>query len=215
MCLCSFAGRFDLFLGRVLIAPEQVFANGARKQGVLLQHNTDRTTQIFQPVIAHIHTVDTHGPLCYIVQPGDQMDQGRFTSACAADDAHHFAGFNAEINIREHVLPAPFGVVSERHIVKFNPPRMDLRVFTVFTRKVNDVHLCLEDFQNTVTTGLSARAHDENHRDHHHAEEDLESIADKGEQFSGAHAAPVNHLSTLPDNRQGCPVHHQHHYRHV
>ena len=56
----SLQGCDDFFFSGLLIAPHDVFADGAGEQGINLQHHADLLTQIRQAEIAHVHVVDQY-----------------------------------------------------------------------------------------------------------------------------------------------------------
>ena len=69
------AGGDTLLLRGIRVAPAQVFQDGAREQGVLLQHHGHLIAQSLHVILTHVQAAHPDRPLVHIVQPADQVDQ--------------------------------------------------------------------------------------------------------------------------------------------
>lgn len=85
------AGRFQLGLGCVFIAPAQVFRYGAGEQDVLLQHHGNRVAQRIELIVAHVPPADEDPAALHVVQARYELDERRLRGAGAAQDPYLFA----------------------------------------------------------------------------------------------------------------------------
>ena len=88
------AGVDQLLVGGVGIAPAEVFLDGAGEQHILLQHHGHIIPEHLQVILPHIDAAHLQHALGNIVKAGDQLHQGGFAGAGAAQDAHGGAGGN-------------------------------------------------------------------------------------------------------------------------
>ena len=196
------AGLLDLLLGRIGVAPAQVFLDGAGKQHVLLQHHAHGFAQGLQVVFPYVLAAQLYRALRYIVQPGDQLHQGRFTCARPADDPHRCPGGYMQIDVLEAHF---FGFlrIAEGHILKIN--RTIHRLLEGLRPRqggVGNVALFIQYFCNTLGAGPGDGDHHHDHGQHHQAGEDLDGISHHGHQLAGGHGAPYDKARAQPAGAQ-------------
>ena len=70
------------------------------KRVFVLRHHADCAPQSVERVVAYVDAVHQDRPAGDVVQPRDQVHQGGFTRAGAADDADHLARLGREADLR-------------------------------------------------------------------------------------------------------------------
>ncbi len=95
-----------------------VVAYGVVEQNHILTDEAHLSTQVRQPILAHVDPVQQHRTLLHVVEPRHQTDQRRLAAAGSSDDGHGFAGTHVETDLVQHV--ALVARVGERHIAKFD-----------------------------------------------------------------------------------------------
>src|SRR5213078_4323061 len=80
-----------------------------------LRHHADRRPQAFLGHLADVLPVDADTAPFQLVETQQQVDQGRFARARAADEPHPLAGRNREVQAVEHELAVAPAVV-EAHV---------------------------------------------------------------------------------------------------
>ena len=85
-----------------------------------MQDDTHRVAQRLKGVGADILSPHGHTSLGNIIEPGNQLHQGAFGRAGAADDAYGFSGTDVQRDIREGVFFC-ICFVFEENMVKIDP----------------------------------------------------------------------------------------------
>ncbi len=80
-------------VGGILVAPEQVRADGAAEELGLLHDHGHPAAQASRGYCRHRTAHDLHAALGGIVEAGDEVDEAGFAAAGAADDADGLAAF--------------------------------------------------------------------------------------------------------------------------
>src|ERR1700722_16548473 len=68
----------------------------------ILQHNSEKLTQILQTNFANIDAVEENLAALNVVEPQQQLDDRGFARARVADDCESLAGLYAERNVAQH-----------------------------------------------------------------------------------------------------------------
>ncbi|MCY1182550.1 hypothetical protein D9M73_231150 [compost metagenome] len=84
----------DLRFGRVRAAIGDVVANRAMQQRSVLGDHANGAAQAVLRDLGDVLPVDAYFPLIHVVEAQQQVDQGGFTGAGAADQADFFAWTN-------------------------------------------------------------------------------------------------------------------------
>ena len=128
--LQHFARQFPGFGLRYLLhnlrGEHHVFANGqVGEQVELLEHHPDLLSQSAQVGTGgvEVFAVDFNHAIIDRLQAIERAQQGRFARATAADDCHHLAFLDTEVDAFEHVVIAVIfmqgGNSKQRHAVSF------------------------------------------------------------------------------------------------
>ena len=91
-----------LFVGGVLLAEADVFPHGAAEKRRRLGDIADQRKQRLRVQLLHVHAVHLHTALRHVVQPGDQVDEGGFAAAGAADDSGGLPGQRRKGHVLQH-----------------------------------------------------------------------------------------------------------------
>ena len=119
ICLRQFAGFNQLLVRGVFVAPAQVLGDGAGEEQVFLQHHGHGVSERVGVVLAHVHAADLHAALGHVVEPRNELDEGRLARARAAQDADGGAGGDVQVDVRQGVLLGVGGVL-EGHVLKID-----------------------------------------------------------------------------------------------
>ena len=164
----------DLLVGRAGVAPEQVFPDRAREQQILLQNHRDRVAERLGIVFAHVAPADAHRAGGNVVEPRDQLDEGRFARPGTAEDPDGHPGLDMQIHVRERVLVRRGGVF-EGDRIEIDRPVGDLGhgVFGIGERRDFAEH-----FVDPARRFGGDGQGDEDHHQHHQLHHDLEPVGD-------------------------------------
>jgi len=204
--------RAELFLGSFFVAPHQVFADGSRKQHILLQHHADAVAQILQRIITHIDAVHQNFALIGIIQPGNHLHQRRFAGAGGADDSHHLTGLRGEADSGKHPFLAVL-VITERNVAELHLALCNGEVL-LCGAIIGQIDRRLQYLVDAAQGGHGARALHDNHGKHHQGHQDLRHISNKRGQVADFHLTDSHLLPSEPDDSQRSQIHRQHHDRH-
>ena len=114
-------GGFHFLLGRPRISVQQVVADAGVEQVALLGYVPDETGQRRLFDLADVCTVDGNGAFGGVVQPGDQVGNGRLAGAAGADKGSQLTWLNLKtdavqrplVRIPVHTVPCrPNGLIS-------------------------------------------------------------------------------------------------------
>src|SRR5271165_2688996 len=86
----------DLVVRSIFFAITDIIVDGSCEQHGLLWHKTDLRAQMLLRHLAGLYTVNQNLSTINVVKTWDQVDQGRFARASAADDRCDLAGPGAE-----------------------------------------------------------------------------------------------------------------------
>ena len=210
---CRPAGREELIVRRLRIAPLQVLAHGTRKQHVLLQHDTHGVAQGSQVVVAHVVSAHKHGALGGVVQARNQLHKRTLARARAAEHAHRGACFNAKVNMLEHIL----GCI--RAVFKGNVAKLDASVGHLVHGSGSvgrlDKRTLVEHPRDAFHAGKCAREQQKHVGNHHERVHDQQHIAHKARERAHAELAGKNHAPADPQNGKRRHVHRQLKHRQV
>ena len=207
------AGTQQLLVGGIGCAPLQVFAHGARKQHVLLQHNAHGIAQGNQVVVAHVTPAHEHGALGRVVQARDELHERALARARAAEHAHRGARLNTKVDMLEHVLGS-IRAVLKRHVAELNASVGNLAHGRV-CRGCLDERLLVNHSRNALHAGERAREQQKHVGDHHERVHDQQHVAHKARERAHAQLAGDNHAPADPQDGDGGHIHRQLKHRQV
>ena len=106
----------EILVGGVLVAPEEVGADGAGEELGFLEHHAHLLADLlFRPLPGRA-AEDGHGAGGGVVEPGDQVHQAGLARAGAADDADGLPGTGGEGDVGEALVTG--AVVVKAHMVE-------------------------------------------------------------------------------------------------
>ncbi len=82
-----------------------VVADGGGEQERFLLHDADLAAQVGAGDVPQLHAVDGDAASCIVVEPGQQVHQGRLPRARRAQQTHHLAGLHVQRDVLQHPLP--------------------------------------------------------------------------------------------------------------
>ena len=224
----------DLVFGRPRAADGDVVYDRCTEEFVFLRDKGDLAAQGLQFEVAHVDAVHFHGAFGGVVKARNQIHKAGLAAARRTDDRERFAGPDFKINAAQH-LDGGAGVgaggrVSEAHVFKCNGAvrfvigvvrgfaggavrravRLTVRVeraerFLV-ERPVLDHRVRIEDLPDAFRGSSAAGEGLEDHREHHHAVQDLRDVRDRRHDFAGLHAARLHLDGADPDEGDGGQV---------
>ena len=142
---CSLARFGNLFVGGVLVAPQQVFADCPAEQHVLLQYHRHSFAQVVQAVIFYVVTADNYRSAQHVVKTRNKLHKAAFAVACAADYAYRFARLDVKVDVLESQVVLVVAV-TEVYVVKHDAAVRDGQVAC----RAFDVGFRFKHFVNTV-----------------------------------------------------------------
>ena len=93
----------EFLVGRRLVTPGQVAADGTAHQRRALRNSRDHVAQLVERPSTHVGTHHAHAADTRIVQARDERDERRLTAARAADNAERFAQWQLQSHIVDGV----------------------------------------------------------------------------------------------------------------
>ena len=105
-------GLDDLLFGHVLAAVCDVLADRAVEQPRVLEDHPERRTQLVARHLAAVDPVDGDPATVDLVEPHQQVDQGRLARAGRSDDGDHLARLHDEVEVLDE---RHLGQVAERN----------------------------------------------------------------------------------------------------
>ena len=143
MCLLGRGEHLGMSCIRIAVA--DVFINRVVEQQRLLSHHADLASQIAEPHVANVDSVNQHRSRVRVVEPWQQIDQRRFAAAVLADDHYDFSRCNLQRDVRQRVRAVDaVGVVLERDLFESDRLRMsrhELRFIGLLQRGLPVEHL--------------------------------------------------------------------------
>ena len=106
----------EVSLGGVLVAPEQVRADGAAEELGLLHDHGHPAPQVGPGVLPDGTAHDLHAAFGGVVEAGDEADEAGFAAAGAADDADGLAAFGREADVGE--AGCACALIGQAHMVE-------------------------------------------------------------------------------------------------
>ena len=166
--------------------------------------------QVFQRIVFHVDAVHQHLPFRGVVEPRDEVDQGGFALAGAANDGNHLAGLGSEGDVGQDVIAGAGGVIFKGDIPKFH--------LTCLFRQsgcgtVLNVRVGVDDFKDTLGAGLGTGIHQQAHSHHHNAHEHHEDVVQQRGQQANLQVAAQNGLAAQVEDEDGGDGDAQHHSR--
>jgi len=98
--------RVYLLVGRVLTSKADVFANGAVKEEILLEHQSHLTAQRIDRQVTCICAVHAHGPVVRVIKTQYQVGHRTFTTSGRPHERDRGTGRNGEADVFELWLAA-------------------------------------------------------------------------------------------------------------
>ena len=196
------AGLLKLRVRGVLIAPAEIFFDAAGKQLVLLQHHAHGAAQRVEVVLAHVHAADLHAALRHVVETGNELHEGRFARAGAAEDADGLARGNVEVDVPQRVFLRAGGIL-EAHAVKVHGAVRDGH-----DRRggIGERGLLAQDLADTLDGFGGHGEHHIDHGDHHQRHEHLNAVGEHGGKL-----ADVDGRAAVRDDELRADEEHEHH----
>ena len=149
----------------------------AMQQRGVLRHHADGPAQAFLRHVAQVLPVDQDAPALHVVEPQQQVDEGRLAGARTADQAHALTGANVQVQILEHGASA----LGQQPVTEIHLLEMDVALR-------HRERVCLRPIHHRVRygNGLDAFLHD----------------TDILENARDLPTHPARHVGDLPDQRQ-------------
>ena len=116
--LGNLQGLPDLLIGGIGAGPLHVVPDGAGKQHGALRHNADHLAQLGKTVLLHGMAKQINAAAGAVIKAGNQVDQGGFAAARAADHADGLAVLGGKADVRQ--AGGTGTVVGKAHMVKCN-----------------------------------------------------------------------------------------------
>ena len=91
----------QLRIAGIFVAPAEIVPNAALKQHCPLLHHAHLGAQCRPAELLHVIAVEPHRPLLGVIKPGNQIHQGGFAAAGAANDADGLSLFRLEADVHE------------------------------------------------------------------------------------------------------------------
>ena len=162
--------------------------------------------ELAEGVLPHVHAVHQHLPVCRIVEARNQLHQGGFRAARAANHAHGGPGGDVEVHLPQGVFRAL--VVGKIHPAEADTARVgnraDGRVALVLNGRRRVEHL--------VDAGGGGRRLGENHHQvghHHQRQKNLRHVVDEGHHLALGEIARIHPHAAEPQDGHNAKVQNQ------
>ena len=106
------------FAVSLAVAPGHIFCNRRTEQLAFLQGYGYLVPETAQPVFTNVHAVNQYGAFRYIIETGDQVDEGGLAAAGRAHDSHGLSGRYGEADMLQHIFIA--ARVGKGHVTEFD-----------------------------------------------------------------------------------------------
>ena len=195
-------GGDDFGAGGIRLAVGDVLGNGAKEQERLLQHQADVAAIFGHRDGADINAINENSAFADIVKTADQIDQGRFARAAMADQAHHLARFDDQIDVAGHgASPVAEACLLERNAA-FDLTQMHRAAGFRHGRNM------IENVKNALGPGGGLLRHRHNPAHRIQAGVEAANVSEESSQHANRDVA----LGNLPDAET--PDHQQANFRH-
>src|SRR5439155_2366978 len=87
------------FLAGILTTIGDILAYRPIKEPGILQHHTERATQVPSSKLCDVHTIDQYLPTVEFIKTHQQVDQGRFACACRANYRDGLSRLDIDIHV--------------------------------------------------------------------------------------------------------------------
>ena len=111
-------GRDDVIVRGGGDAIADVVAHASPKEPGLLQDHTEGRAERPARELAQVHAVEENPPLVHIVEPEQQIDEGRLAAARGSDEGEAPARGDVQVDVFEELLVL---VVGEPHMLDIEP----------------------------------------------------------------------------------------------
>ena len=206
-------GLDHLLLSGVRAAPQQILADGAREEDVVLKHHADAGAELIQGIVTHVHPVHQDSAVGDVVKPGDQVHQRGLSGTGTAHHSQELAGADGEVDVGENILPGAPGLVLEVHMAEFHLA-LGRRQRVGAAGAVLNGGLGLQHLVDSAGAGNGAGELQQTHSQHHDAHQNLEDIGDKGGEVADEHAAGHHSGAAQVEHGGGGAVEGDHHDGH-
>ena len=127
--------------------------------------------QLLEGILPDVHSVHEHLALGSVIKSGYQVYHCRFTAARRADDSHGLALFGGEGDVFKHIVG---GVgIAEADVFELY---LALCIGVLHALAVLYGGLGVDDLVDTLSGYQRARAHDEDHVEHHERHDDHQRV---------------------------------------
>ena len=104
----------------ILLAPAEIVRNAAPEKLCLLQHHADVCTETLERIPSHIFSENPYLSRTRVIKAGNQVHQGGFTAARAADNAYGIARIGSKADVMQGL--SALLVIAKRDIPKLDRP---------------------------------------------------------------------------------------------
>ena len=189
----------QLAVGRVGSTEPEVGRHGAGEQVRLLGDVADLPPEQVGVEVAHVDAVDEHRPVGGVEQSRHQVDERRLAGAGAADDRGRLPGLDPERHVAQHgVLGAG---VAEADVAELEGAVLGHLGDRVGRRP--DRRLGVEHLDDPLGGDAGARDHRHHERHHHDGHQDLDEVAEVGDERADLQVARVDRVGADPQHRRG------------
>ena len=188
----------------------EIVQNSAAEQKCFLGHKADFFPQHLFGHPQDIHPVDADGAALNIVETGNQVGDGGFSGAGAADDGGGFADVCRKADIVQHRFLRTF--ILEGNVAKF---QLGFRkVLPGLARCHIRIGVDSQHLVDTVGAGLCSWEDHKDHNSHNEVHQNHDGILCQRHDVSNFHSAIGNPLAAACQDENSANVHDDHNNRH-
>ena len=195
-------GRRHHFLpGRIQAPVKDVFKNGRAEQDGVLRHHRQLLAQGSHGDIADVDPVDADAAGLRIIEPRDQVGDGRFAGTARTDNGQHLSRFDVDRHVAQRRFARP---VFEGHVFECHPA-LDWRQW-FGARRVLDLRQGVQHLEYTLGGRHGPLNVAVDVAEPFHWIGNIDGIHQKGDQGPRCQVAANDFMSAIPDNhrhRQG------------
>ena len=161
--------------------------------------------------ISNVNSVDKDFALGDVIETWDQINQGGFSAARAADDRRGLAGLSCKRDVFQHVILSTR--ITERYVSEFDKSFLTAVEFLRFLR-VDDDRFGFQHFADSHGGNASPRYHDKYYRNHQEGHDNQHGILHKSQHVTDLHGTGINLVRADPNDENHYGIQEEHHYRH-
>ena len=201
----------ELLVGRSLVAPGQVAADGAAHQRRALWNGRDHTAQLVERPGAHVGAHHAHAAGTRIVQARDERDERRLTAARAADNAERLA----QRQLQGHIVDGVGSAGAKREARMAQAQRRNgsdiarLRQRDRLVALVSDARHAIEHLVDTRRAGARLGKDHDQVGDVHDGGQGLRHVVDERHDLALRELAHVDLDAAHPQDGAHAQVHHK------